>query len=251
MKAIMYHYVRDYNSDLPYFRFLDISNFRKQLDFFEDEFGFLTKDEWMDFVFGNSCQNNFPNKGVVLTFDDAMSCQWTHVYDELKRRQLWGIFYVPTRPYTEEKMLDVHRTHMLCGKYEGKKLLNICSNLINEEMIPFSKIKEFRESYDDQSNYKGVSEFKRILNYFIKEELVSELIDEISNYLNFKDYSPSFYVSERNLKKMSENDMIIGSHTVNHRLMSKLSKSEQEKEISDSFAYLQAVCNITHKTYMP
>ena len=103
--------------------------------------------------------------------------------------------------------------------------------------------------YDDQSNYKGVSEFKRILNYFIKEELVSELIDEISNYLNFKDYSPSFYVSERNLKKMSENDMIIGSHTVNHRLMSKLSKSEQEKEISDSFAYLQAVCNITHKTY--
>ena len=93
---------------------------------------------------------------------------------------------MPTRPYTEEKMLDVHRAHMLCGKYEGKKLLNICSNLINEEMIPFSKIKEFRESYDDQSNYKGVSEFKRILNYFIKEELVSELIDEISNYLNFK-----------------------------------------------------------------
>ena len=44
MKSIMYHYVREYNLDFPYFKYLDIKKFRQQLDFFDDKFGFVNKD---------------------------------------------------------------------------------------------------------------------------------------------------------------------------------------------------------------
>ena len=52
MKAIMYHYVREYNIDLPNFRFLDIIDFRKQLDYFDKTFGFLSFSDWDDYIRG-------------------------------------------------------------------------------------------------------------------------------------------------------------------------------------------------------
>ena len=38
---------------------------------------------------------------------------------------------------------------------------------------------------------------------------------------------------------MHENGMIIGSHTVNHPCMSKLSLADQQREIQDSFATIE------------
>ncbi len=50
MRAVVYHYVRCFDQQLPLFRYLDIVNFRKQLDYFDKSYGFVTKEEWLDFV---------------------------------------------------------------------------------------------------------------------------------------------------------------------------------------------------------
>jgi len=248
MKAIMYHYVRSFDESYPNFRFLDFNNFQKQLDYFENEFGIVTRADWEDFALRGETSGG--SNEVILTFDDAMSCHYEFVFRELKKRRLCGIFYVPTRPYTDEKMLDVHRIHLLCGRFEGRKLLEICNALITEEMIPFQKREEFKNrTYTRQSNYEGVSEFKRLLNYFVDESHKADVIDEISNILDFDEYDTSFYVSEQDLKKMSQEGMIMGSHTVNHPVMSKLDPSSQKSEISLSFDFLESICGTTHRTY--
>ena len=90
MKAIMYHYVREYDPTLPYFRFLDINDFKKQLDFFEKNFGFVSKNEWEDFICGNY-SNNLKNK-IILTFDDERYCHHKYVFPELVKRNLWVYF---------------------------------------------------------------------------------------------------------------------------------------------------------------
>ena len=46
----MYHYVRKFDPSLPNFQFLDVENFEKQLDFFQEQFGFVTKDEWLNAI---------------------------------------------------------------------------------------------------------------------------------------------------------------------------------------------------------
>ena len=248
MKAIMYHYVRKYNDNFPNFRFLDVSNFVRQLDYFGDSFGFVDRDEWSRVALEGDFDTMPP--GVILTFDDAMSCHYEFVFEILRKRGLWGIFYVPTKPYVSNKMLDVHRIHLLCGRFDGEKLLDACMSLIDEEMIPFTKREKFIENtYQRQHNAAGVSQFKRMLNYFVDESYKSEVIDELSSHFGFNDYDMSFYVGVENLSKMSKEGMVVGSHTVNHPVMSKLDRGSQAAEIRQSFQFLESVCDTSHRTY--
>ena len=46
----MYHYVRNYSSEFPHFRFLDINDFSAQLDFFESKYGFLSREEYIESI---------------------------------------------------------------------------------------------------------------------------------------------------------------------------------------------------------
>lgn len=44
----MYHYVRPFHHEYPNFKNLDIEDFRKQLDYFQDEYGFVSKEEFLN-----------------------------------------------------------------------------------------------------------------------------------------------------------------------------------------------------------
>ncbi len=248
MKAIMYHYVREFNPELPNFRFLDVENFQKQLDFFEERFDFVSKEEWLEVLISKKLEN--AKKKVLLTFDDALSCHYEYVYKLLKKRGLWGIFYVPTQPYQKNKILDVHRIHLLCGAFDGLDLLATLGNFLDKKMIPDEKQKEFREqTYTRQTNYDGVTKFKRILNYFVNYKYRADLIDLVAHKLNYTFQFSDFYVPVDKLKEMQLTGNIIGSHSVSHPVMSKLTKIDQEIEIKDSFGYLSTNIRPDVKTY--
>ena len=245
----MYHYVRAHSPSHPNFRYLDIENFRKQLDYFERKYGFVSIDDWKKNVLSQTSANTLP-RGVVLTFDDATSCHYEYVTRELKSRKLWGIFYIPTGPYSTGRVLDVHRIHLLCGAFDGERLLRLCSEIVTEEMIPFKKREEFtKATYVRYEDYSGVREFKRLLNYFIAEEFRSSTLEEIAKCLNFKFPGVEFYASQENIKGMEDDGMIIGSHSVSHPVMSKLNLEQQIEEISNSFNFLESFCRLDHRTY--
>jgi len=244
----MYHYVRELDPKLPNFRYLDIKNFRKQLSFFKKNYGFVEKDEWLEFIeFGKLPKNK--NK-ILLTFDDAMSCHYDYVFPELISSNLWGTFYVPTYPYSEKKVLDVHRIHLLCGSYDGRDLLSLVSKIITDEMVPDKKKLSFKnETYTTQENYEGISEFKRILNYYISYEYRSDVIDSIISELDFNIQCDDFYVPLDSLEDMKKNGMIIGSHSSTHPLMSKLDFDQQKEEITNSMNVLNDLLDSRFKTY--
>ncbi|MCL1629169.1 polysaccharide deacetylase family protein [Roseibaca sp. V10] len=238
MKAIMYHYVRDFDPAMPNFRFLNITNFRKQLDIFAREFGFVTRAEWAAYV--RLGQMPADTGKVILTFDDAMSCHYTHVFPELMARGLWGIFYVPTGPYTGAGLLNVHRIHLLCGAHDGEDLWAHAQALVTEDMIPHAKRSEFRDAtYAAQINRPGVSEFKRLLNYFIDERYRRDVIDQVARDFGTVFAPDSFYVPPAALAEMGNAGMMIGAHTVSHPVMSKLSVAEQAKEIAGSLGWIE------------
>ncbi len=248
MKAIMYHYVREFNSELPNFRFLDVKNFEKQLDFFQEQFGFVTKNEWLNSIKRKKLGS--AEGKVILTFDDAVSCHYDYVYKLLSKRDLWGIFYVPTQPYQNGKVLDVHRIHLLCGVHDGNELLSILKAFLNEEMITDERREGFREhTYTREDNDKGISVFKRILNYFVSYEYREYLIDSVARELNYVFQTSKFYVPVDKLNQMQMSGNVIGSHTVSHPVMSKLSNTEQNEEIEDSFSFLGSKIQLDLKTY--
>lgn len=248
MKAIMYHYVRSFDASSPNFRFLDVNNFEKQLDFFEGQFGFVSKDEWLNAL--KKKKLGSAEGKVLLTFDDALSCHYDYVYKILSKRNLWGIFYVPTQPYQKGKVLDVHRIHLLCGAYSGNELLSTLKAFLKEEMIPDQKREEFqKQTYTRQHNYEGISEFKRILNYFVSYDFREQLIDVVAHELDYVFHTSEFYVPVEKLSQMQLSGSIIGSHTVSHPVMSKLTKIEQNEEIENSFNFLESNLQLDLKTY--
>ena len=244
----MYHYVREFDERYPNFRFLDVENFCLQLDYFAQNYGFVTQDEWSSFI--QSEDMGSAQGKILLTFDDALSCHFDYVFPELEKRGLWGIFFASTKPYADGAMLDVHRIQLICGAFNGEDLLNALLELVTDEMIPDKKRDEFMQiTYITQTNYSGVSEFKRILNYFVDYSHRETLIDNIALRFKYSFDSTSFYVAPENLLKMMKSGNIIGSHTVNHPVMSKLSYADQSMQIIDSFSFLEGAGLIKQKTY--
>ncbi|TXE85104.1 polysaccharide deacetylase [Campylobacter peloridis] len=123
MKIIMYHYVKD-KTNLPYFRYLSLENFKKQLDFFENKFGFVKYDDFINFKKTKNYES-IKNK-ILLTFDDGLKDHFDFVFPELLKRKIFGIFFIPTKILNYKKALDVHRIHYLLGKYGGGGIKQIC-----------------------------------------------------------------------------------------------------------------------------
>lgn len=239
MKAIMYHYVRQDNPELPYFRHLHIDDFVKQLEYFGNEYGFISKDE-----FQNSLLSKEPIKGVVLTFDDGFKDHYQYVFPELVKRNLWGVFYIPTSPFFTRKLIDVHRIHMLIGKCGGSVIADAMQGIITKDMLSHGHVSEFHsETYSRQNNDSSTNHVKRLLNYFIDYKYRKNVIDQLmlSFYPDENEMIANFYMTEAELKKMHNNGMVIGSHTVNHPVMSKLPLNLQKKEVIDSFGFLESI----------
>jgi peptidoglycan/xylan/chitin deacetylase (PgdA/CDA1 family) len=240
MKAIMYHYIRPEPKGLPFFRYLHLDDFRSQLDLFEREHGFLSREDFLQ-----ALDSGDPaGPGVVLTFDDAFADHFDYVLPELRRRGLWGIFYIPTGMYQNGALLDVHRLHLLLGAFGGDAILAGLNNMISPEMLSQSHIEEFRSlAYDRQDNEANAAEVKLMLNYFISYEYGEEILDRLMHkfFNGTRLESESFYVSSKQINILQESGMIVGSHAVSHRMFSKLPVAEQKREIESSFDFLDRV----------
>ena len=63
-KVVMYHYIRGFDKSLPYFNFLHLSDFKKQINYLEKKESFFSVSD--DLV------KNFSKNKFLLTFDDGL-----------------------------------------------------------------------------------------------------------------------------------------------------------------------------------
>ncbi|MCW3078881.1 polysaccharide deacetylase family protein [Segetibacter sp.] len=248
MKAVMYHYVRKENDEFPSFKFLHIDAFKKQLDYLAENFGILHPD-----VLKESVITGKPADGVILTFDDGIKDHYDFVLPELLNRGLSAIFYISTGVYESNRILGVHRLHLLLGKFPSGLIYHKLLGLVKNEMLSHSHVKEFQTiPYSLQNNDEYTNQVKRMMNYLIsyqyREQVLDELMDEF--FGGDKKIFESFYLSIGEIKKMHDLGMVMGSHTKSHPVLSKLSFQEQQTEIHSSFDYLENICiKLPYKTF--
>lgn len=248
MKVIMYHYIRPTDPELPYFRHLPLDSFKKQLSYFAGQYGCCSKADFL-----RAFETGVPATGVVLTFDDGFRDHYQYVLPCLREAQLWGIFYIPTRPYHTAKLLDVHRVHVLLGKHGGKAIYDALRDIVIEDMLSHAHIREFRTlTYNNQNNDYYTNLVKRILNYYISYEFREKVLDELMREFvpDEQGLAAKFYMRPEEIRQMQDAGMVVGSHTVNHPVMSKLPRHRQEMEITESFSFLDQVTNgLTLRTF--
>ena len=230
----MYHYVRPGEAALPYFRYLHIDNFRRQLDWLQSHRSFPGREEFFEQVASGS-----PGAGTVLTFDDGFADHVDYVLPELVSRGLWGIFFVPTAPSVTGRLLDVHRIHILLGTAGGTAVLAHLRELVTPEMLSHDHVVKFREvTYARQSNDLATTAVKRALNYFLSYEhrqlVIEGLMDRLIGPKRETELARTFYMRPEQWRTMHDAGMEIGSHGHAHLVMSKLTAAEQACDIGRS-----------------
>ncbi|MCE3039427.1 polysaccharide deacetylase family protein [Helicobacter anatolicus] len=239
MRVVTYHFIRKFDTNFPFFKYLSFENFCRQLDFFENKYGFVKLEDFLSL-----CQkpSNFANfhriKGkILLTFDDAYREHFTLVLPELKRRGLFGIFFIPTGIYQNKKVLDVHKIYYLLGKHGGKKLVTI-GNFLAKDFSLKKVVGILRTNYDE---IFFITEFKKFFNSLKNYSLREKFLNKIALELNEEEEKifSEFYIAIEELKNIYKSQMIIGSHSVNHYILSDLDKKSQEQEIVKSFEFLE------------
>jgi peptidoglycan/xylan/chitin deacetylase (PgdA/CDA1 family) len=240
-RAIVYHYVRRSDKHLPYFRYLSVENFEKQIRWLSNALTLPTRE-----TFVNACRSGEKWIGTILTFDDGLMDHYRYVLPVLKKYGLWGIFFPSTGPLTNDTLLDVHKVHLILGKLGPEKALEELNSIIESEEIQVTVEKRWAENtYRLQESSDSASiEFKRILNYGIFGSHRKKVIDMLilgSIGSNEDSIASRYYMDKSHLIEMLSEGMLIGSHTINHPILSTLDEREQLNEIDVSTSYLESL----------
>jgi peptidoglycan/xylan/chitin deacetylase (PgdA/CDA1 family) len=241
MNALMYHYVRPTMDEPPYgYYHLPLESFRRQLDHLEAEYDLLSREAFFECVRG---ERTPPEDAAVLTFDDGLEDHHRWVLPELEARGLWGIFFVPTGPLVEGRRLPVHRIHTLAGAVPGDRLVNQLTTLLREEG-ELDDASDYEEMYTGRGTPEHVRTFKRILNQEVPYERLDAVLDRLEAAFPDADAGVDvgeYYLTDAQVADLADAGMVVGAHTVTHRILSRLSRAEQRAEIVDSKAYLESV----------
>lgn len=236
MKALMYHKVKNYDKKFKYENFISIENFKKNIIFLKKNYSIINCYD----IFENNFQNK--RKKIFLTFDDGLKCHYDFVYKILMQNKINAFFYICNLPLEKEKILAVHKIHLILGQYKSQCVLSILKRILENKMLNFSQKNNFSYKYFNDQNKQ--IEIKRVLNYLIKPEFRDYIIDKLFNYffdnVSEKKISKLYYLNNKEIKEMAKNGMIIGSHTNTHPVLTNLSSKNWKKEISysvDKFSY--------------
>ena len=246
MKIIGYHYIRNFSNKYKNpngIRFIHINNFCNQLNFFKQNFYLPSVEEFFLFKKGII---NLPKDSIILSFDDGLTDHYKYVFSELIERKMWGIFFVPSRPYIENKHIGTFALHHLLGKVHTIELIKNIMLILNNSDLKFEiNLNELNKKIINSKNEEDRTLFLKKLinskNYFKNEELKDILIDKlIQEYIpNFKLYD--VYLKPKEIFEMENSGMIIGAHSITHNYMSDLNEIDQFKEIDESFKILNSI----------
>jgi peptidoglycan/xylan/chitin deacetylase (PgdA/CDA1 family) len=244
--TVMYHYVRDNNTEnTPNLKSLDIKKFKSQLNWLCKHFKPLSMNDYFTCI---DKKIPFPQGTFMLTFDDGLKDHYNYVYPELKKRGLWGFFFINSKVYQEKIPLEVHMTHFILDKIGSEDF----TERVSKRLKDFS-IKNVTHNNDNVYRYddKSYSAIKNMMNYSLDFAIRDKILDEIfhSIFDSKEMFIKSVYASETELKEMHKNGMIIGCHTHAHRVLSRLSIEDQKSDLVRNKKFISDLLDIEHPVF--
>lgn len=232
LENYFFHYIRKYNRSYPYFNFLHENNFKKIITSKIDK---LIK-------IGDDIDTKYKKKKYIFSFDDGLK---DHLFASniLKKKNILGIFFINTVPIIEKKILNVHKLHLICGRFKSeeiiKELYSIESINLENIKIPSSKRYQLENALD--KDHINKIKLKVFLNQNKNFFLINKLFNFFFSKLTQKKILEKFYLSRDDIIDIDRKGMIIGGHSHSHKLLSSLSFKDQNKEIKKNINYLSKI----------
>lgn len=245
---VMYHYVRDLaNSRFPQIRGLDYSLFKKQIEFFKQNFQVVTMEE----VIAAWNENyELPEHALLLTFDDGYIDHYTYVLPVLTEYKMQGSFFIPGKPFTEATLLDVNKIHFILASQPGTVLMQELLERLNYYRgteYDFPSNEELIQQYAAANRFdtKETIFVKRILQTALPEPLrnriSSDLFAKYVGGLSEEKFSRELYMNYDQIKCMKRNGMYIGIHGYDHYWLGNLKKEDMQQDIQRALEVLDGI----------
>lgn len=245
LDIVMYHYVRPIiGSSYPNIKGLELSGFKRQLEYFSKERSIVSTSDVLKAVEGDL---TLPKNAVWLTFDDGYKDHFDYVAPLLEQYGFDGAFFPVSDCYAKNQILDVNKIHYILALAETDDLL--LENLRDEmfgEGYGRSDWDNFWVSIDKTSLYdtENTVFFKRMLQKELpieqRQKILSNLFERIVGRSEV-DVANELYMSKSDLISLHKRGFTIGSHTASHRWLNSLSVDEQKNEIDNSLSALESI----------
>lgn len=232
----MYHYTRDLeNSRFPQIKGLDYKLFKKQLDFFEENFNVVTMEKVIEAWYGGG---SLPEKALLLTFDDGYIDNFLFAYPTLKQHNMQGSFFVPGKTITENVVLNVNKIHFILASAD----IMIVKKRLLDRMDFYRGNFEYPDNDELQNQYAVADRWdsadtifvKRMLQTVLPETLrdiiAAELFEEFVGLEEGK-FARELYMNRDQIRQMKNDGMFFGVHGYNHFWLGNVDTEEMQQDI--------------------
>lgn len=248
----MYHYTRELeHSRYPEIKGLDISLFRRQIEFMKNNFNVVTMEQVIDAVEGKS---QLPPKAILLTFDDGYIDNYTYALPVLEEFGVQGSFFIPGKTFTTHQLLDVNKIHYILASADIYRLVED----VKKEM-DYYRGREYDYAPTEElfREYAVASRFDIKETIFVKRMLQTVLPERLRNRISsnlFEKYvgvteeqlAYELYMSEEQIKTMKRHGMFIGVHGYDHYWLGNLSPEQMRQDIAMALDTLDAFIDRKH-----
>ncbi len=170
-----------------------------------------------------------PRRSVCITFDDGLRCQHAEALPILREEGFSACFFLSTANMLEGKVLGVHKAHLLLAKLPPRRIGALFERLTGDP-IPEDRRLNPAKRWDDIY----VANLKHLLHS------LPETLDRIfAEFYSETAASRDLYLGLPEAKALLDAGMEIGSHTMHHVFLSRLTESEQFRELSGSKELLE------------
>lgn len=234
----MYHYTRDLvHSRYPRIRGLDLPLFRKQIEFFKENFNVVRMEEVLAALNG---QARLPENALLLTFDDGYLDNFTYAMPILEEYGMQGSFFIPGKTFSEHKLLDVNKIHyMLAAADLGELLSDVLERMdfYRGNEFDFPDNKELFAEYAKANRFdtKEVIFIKRMLQTVLPEKLRDRIIGDIfEKYVGVSEEQLAYelYMTKEQIRTMKQHGMFIGIHGYDHYWLGNLPPEQMKADVS-------------------
>ena len=242
MTTVMYHYVRPIKqSEFPNIKGLEISGFRRQLDYLSARYTFVSAEHLIAAVTNGEA---LPNNACLLTFDDGYRDHFDYVLPELKKRNIKGCFFPPACSVVENRLLDVNAIHFILAACQNvPALIEDLKEKSSEHGLGDSEWDALWKTTAKPNRFdtKEVIFFKRMLqrelNEGVRRVITHELFEKYVGRSE-EDFCSELYMTAQDLRELLTEGMYVGNHTYNHVWLNAMTRKEQELEIDSSMMFL-------------
>ncbi len=246
-KIIVYHYVRPLKtSSYPNIRGLELSLFEKQINYFQNNFNFISVSELLDCIYNNT---TLSENSLLLTFDDGYKEHFSHVFPFLKKQNIPAAFFPTGNAINENIVLDTNKIHYILAvskdtKQIIKKITSYIEDYKNEFLLKnidwYWKNLINNNRYDNKEIIFIKSLHQRNLPKKLREIIINNLFTEIVTN-DEKTFSKQLYLSFNEINEMRESGMYFGSHAYSHDWLSFMSEDELKNEFEKTSEFYSKI----------